>query len=562
MKHRWTLNVRLLVVTLCISIPVIILILWINANNLENLRKEKISESKAEVGVAVSHLDTMLELLQSSLVNLSINNPDFQIVANSKSKTTDFWRANQRIMKKINNVSNISTFKFYVFAYYPNIDLFINSKVVPSMTTLLRGMIDNKEERPLSNRWNTVWCDGKAYVIRIIDYENYYVGVWIEYESLYRKLGVVSNSDVKYYFADESGRVLNANKDEKISWDEDVYTDKENIKWYIAYALSEETGYRFIKLINTQAIKEELPKVTENIFLVAGVLIILFTVFIFCIYRWVITPMSHMKKSMAFIEAGNMEYRIPSTKKASIEFESVIEQFNSMMNQLENLKIEVYEGKLERQETKLQYLSQQIQPHFMLNTLNTLYNYSEQDKKTAKEIILLLSKYYRHVVNVNSKYVLLGQELEHIDNYLKLQKMRYPTSFEYEINCIPSLEIIPVPPFIIESFIGNAIKYGIRPGETGLIRIDVEYLDEFKISICISDTGNGFSEDDLDSIEEFIEDGIVSEELGVGIRNSIERLHLIYHDKASMRFYNQQPHGAVIEIKITLQGEKEEYDVN
>jgi sensor histidine kinase YesM len=260
-----------------------------------------------------------------------------------------------------------------------------------------------------------------------------------------------------------------------------------------------------------------------------------------------------MKKSMAVIEAGNMDYRIPPEDRTSVEFESVIDQFNSMMDQLQHLKIEVYEGKLERQETKLQYLSQQIQPHFMLNTLNTLYNYSDRDKQATREIILLLSKYYRHIVNVNSKYVLLGQELEHIDNYLKLQKIRYPNAFEYEIECKSPLEIIPVPPFIIESFVGNAIKYGIRPGNTSLIQISVEEVDQFKIRIKISDTGNGFSEDDLDSIKEFVEEGIVSEELGVGIRNSIERLRLIYHDKATILFYNQKPHGAVIEIEIILQ---------
>ena len=77
-------------------------------------------------------------------------------------------------------------------------------------------------------------------------------------------------------------------------------------------------------------------------------------------------------------------------------------------------------------ETELQYLSRQIQPHFILNTLNTIYNYSENDVKTTKQLIRLTSGYYRYVVNVNSRYVQLGQELEHIQDYLRLQKMRYP----------------------------------------------------------------------------------------------------------------------------------------
>jgi two-component system, sensor histidine kinase YesM len=553
MKNRWTLNIRLFIVTLGVSIPVIAMILWINSYNLENLRKEKVGESQAEVEVAVSQLDTMMELLENSVINLSINNPDFQVVAKATEQSTDFWRTNQRLMRKITNLTNVSSFQFYLFVYYPQVDLFYNNKVEPEMTNAIKALIDNKDEVPLKRRWNTIWCNNKAYIIRIIDYESYDLGAWMEYSSLYRKLSLKSNDEVKYYFVDENGRVLNSSKEISIDVSKSVYKDDQGYRWYVASAISAETDYHFVKLINANALKKELPTVTDSIFLVTGILILFFTVYIMCIYRWVIGPISHMKKSMAVIEAGNMDYRIPSTDKTSVEFESVIDQFNSMMDQLQNLKIEVYEGKLERQETKLQYLSQQIQPHFMLNTLNTLYNFSDRDKQATREIIMLLSKYYRHVVNVNSKYVLLGQELEHIENYLKLQKIRYPKAFEYEIDCNSPLEIIPVPPFLIESFVGNAIKYGIRPGETSLIHICVEEVNQFKIRIRISDTGNGFSEDDLDSIREFVEEGIISEELGVGIRNSIERLRLIYQDKATIMFYNREPHGAVIEIEITLQ---------
>ncbi|MDF2514478.1 MAG: hypothetical protein K0S04_4344, partial [Herbinix sp.] len=290
MKNRWTLNIRLFVVTLCVSIPVIAMILWINSYNLENLRKEKVGESQAEVEVAVSQLDTMMELLENSVINLSINNPDFQVVAKATEQSTDFWRANQRLMKKITNLTNVSTFQFYLFVYYPQVDLFYNNKVDPEMTKTIQTLIDNKDEVPLKRRWNTIWCNGKAYIIRIIDYESYDLGAWMEYNSLYRKLGLTSNEDVKYYFVDESGKVLNTNKELSIDVNKSVYQDDEGNRWYIASALSAETDYHFVKLINANALKKELPKVTESIFLVAGILILLFTVYIMCIYRWVIGP--------------------------------------------------------------------------------------------------------------------------------------------------------------------------------------------------------------------------------------------------------------------------------
>ena len=265
-----------------------------------------------------------------------------------------------------------------------------------------------------------------------------------------------------------------------------------------------------------------------------------------------IVPMEKLRQSMEMIGKGDVKYRISGEVGWSAEFVSVAEQFNAMMDQLERLQHELYQGKLERQEVELQYLSRQIQPHFILNTLNTLYNYSESDIRTAQDIIRLTSKYYRYVVNVNSRYVQLGQELEHIGNYLKLQKIRYPSAFDYEVICDEALDIIPVPPFLVESFISNAVKYGRTAGEMVHIRIQAEKLQKFQIRIRISDTGEGFSEDMLDILSEYLETGNASELKGTGIRNSIQRLRLIYGERAFIRFFNQESGGAVVEIQILV----------
>ena len=251
------------------------------------------------------------------------------------------------------------------------------------------------------------------------------------------------------------------------------------------------------------------------------------------------------------IRAGDISHRIPVSPGDCVEFTSLNTLFNDMMDQVNQLKNELYEGQLERQEIRLEYLQQQIQPHFILNTLNTLYNHTEDE--IQKEIILLMTKYYRFVVNVDSRYVQLGQELDHINNYLKLQKIRYPQAFEFEIVCESALEIIPVPPFLIESFVGNTIKHALNFSDCVHIRIEAYLLDTFTTRIRISDTGGGIDEEVLDMINDYLENKTICEELGVGIRNSVERLRLIYGDKAAIRLYNQESGGAVVEIDLSLQ---------
>ena len=73
--------------------------------------------------------------------------------------------------------------------------------------------------------------------------------------------------------------------------------------------------------------------------------------------------------------------------------------------------------------------------------------------KTTKQLIRLTSGYYRYVVNVNSRYVQLGQELEHIQDYMRLQKMRYPNAFDYKVTCEEAIKIVPIPPHIIKCFL-------------------------------------------------------------------------------------------------------------
>ena len=216
------------------------------------------------------------------------------------------------------------------------------------------------------------------------------------------------------------------------------------------------------------------------------------------------------------------------------------------------MQIQIYQQELEQNETKLRYLSQQIQPHFILNSLNTLYTYSNRDVEATRKIIRLLSQYYRYVVNIESRYVNLGQELDHIENFLKLQKIRFPRKLDYEILCEDGIDIVPIPPFLLESFIGNSLKYGQDEQEKIMIRIQAVQVEPFVIRISVQDQGEGFSPEILEAIEEYHKTHVKNELLGTGIYNCIERLNLIYQDHAQIRCYNALPHGAVVEITIHL----------
>lgn len=575
MKKHITLNKRLFIVTMCIALPIIAVILWTGFQNKNSQRKAKFAQDTSEVEIAVSQLDTMIELLQNSLNNLSLDDSDFKLIATAREPSTEFWLANERVMQRMASQAGVISLEFTPFVYFPDVDIFYNYKVQPEMAELIREQVVHKAETPLEKNWHTLWCDDSAYLYFIIDYKNYYIGAWGRYTAFNEILKMMPGDGEKYYFTDASGQVLSGGANESTmritgldhAFDGSaarglpypVYKDGEDQEWYMSTAASTQADFQLIKLTERGQFEAQLPGVTRDLLIATGIFTVLFLVYILCLYRWILVPVGTLRTSMEIIQSGNLDYRIPELDNGSVEFDAVISEFNFLMNHIENLKIEMYEARLEQNETKLEYLSRQIQPHFILNTLNTLYNYSESDVKAAKAIIRLASGYYRYVVNVNSKYVQLGQELEHIDHYLSLQKLRYPKAFEYTIQCADALRITPVPPFIIESFVGNAVKYGITPGKPSEIQVKVEEIENFRIRIRIADRGKGFSEDTLDAVREYLEEGIISEELGVGIRNSVARLRLIYRDRCSVRIYNQQPQGAVVDIELMLQEDEDGY---
>ena len=256
---------------------------------------------------------------------------------------------------------------------------------------------------------------------------------------------------------------------------------------------------------------------------------------------------------MEHIDQGDLEYRIDTAKTYGSEFDALNRHFNYTMDEVKDLKIRVYEEKLKAQKIHLRFLSQQIRPHFILNTLNILYSYEKEDFPLIQRMILCLSRYFRYVVNANEDYVLLGQEIEHIRNYFEIQQARFLRTFQSEIVCDESLYNCMIPPLLIQSFAENAIKYALRPGEVISIAIRAEATADERLHISVIDNGTGISAEALEKIQRFVQKREYQKDLGVGIQNAIDRMDLLYHGKGSVQVSKNEPRGTRVDIMMPIQ---------
>ncbi|CCY34190.1 putative uncharacterized protein [Ruminococcus sp. CAG:60] len=559
MKHFiQTLTGKITIVILLIVFPVIFMVYQNGRSTRQNWQEQQITKAEDDLALYASSMDHIFDILEETLLYLPINNNSFnQLVSFPQSDTQRHWSLLISIKEQISSIKEIYPFMENIFVYYPEQNLFLNEKVNPEMTAVIRKQAEDFSGSAASSKlWNTVSTANGYYLYWLYKRDGYCLGSWISYDALLSYIcqneSTAAADTPTYLLTDFAGNVLTTQGGITVIPREDLGATVEKDGQFFITCQALHPGVYIARILGTAELGLSPHWYSSSFAAVTVLALLLVICVVLCISHWVLTPVKELTQGIEEIASGNIEHRLQNPSGTSLEFEKIETEFNHMMDQLKDMQIQIYQQELEQNETKLRYLSQQIQPHFILNSLNTLYTYSNRDVEATRKIIRLLSQYYRYVVNIESRYVNLGQELDHIENFLKLQKIRFPRKLDYEILCEDGIDIVPIPPFLLESFIGNSLKYGQDEQEKIMIRIQAVQVEPFVIRISVQDQGGGFSPEILEAIEEYHKTHVKNELLGTGIYNCIERLNLIYQDRAQIRCYNALPHGAVVEITIHL----------
>lgn len=241
-----------------------------------------------------------------------------------------------------------------------------------------------------------------------------------------------------------------------------------------------------------------------------------------------------------------------------IELEQANLQFQNLMDQIRGLKIDIYEKELEKQRIQMNYMQLQIRPHFFLNCLNTIYSMAQtQLYEEIMRLSVIISDYFRYIFKNTQDFVPVYAELCHIENYMKIQKLRYGERLSYEIYAEEGTKDVKILPILLQTFIENAIKYSAVLDEKMHIRTDISWAqadaDASKnIQIQITDNGTGFPQEVLEALNG---ERLLEPEEGhrIGITNAIQRLRLFYREgegEAAAAFSNLPAGGACVTILL------------
>lgn len=215
----------------------------------------------------------------------------------------------------------------------------------------------------------------------------------------------------------------------------------------------------------------------------------------------------------------------------SVEILSLQNHFNEMIDKIKYLR-----------EYEINALYSQINPHFLYNTLDTIIWMAEfQDTEKVISITKALSNFFRISLSNGKEKIPLKEEINHIKEYLYIQKQRYEDKLEYKISIQPELENIEVPKIILQPFVENAIYHGIKNLDTtGIISIYSQIVDN-KIELIIEDNGIGF---------EAAKKQALMKMGGVGIKNVNKRIQYYYGNEYGAKIDSSFKTGARIIITL------------
>ena len=200
---------------------------------------------------------------------------------------------------------------------------------------------------------------------------------------------------------------------------------------------------------------------------------------------------------------------------------------------------------------ELKMLQTQINPHFLFNTINTIASFIRTDPMKARTLLREFAVFYRRTLEDSTERISLARELDQVQRYFNFELARFGEArLGLEVNASPGLQIMMVPPFLVQPLVENAIYHGIKPaGRPGQIRIRL-WEEEAFLYLQAADNGAGMTAQAVTDIRRNLELSLETDHYG--LYNVNERLRLCYGSAYRLRLESRPGEGTCVTLRLPL----------
>ncbi len=499
----------MIIIFVCMAIVVLTGVFIYNQYVIRLISDQVIGARRDTMYFHGREIDDSMNEINKFLISIGLDTPTLSRIAQG-GQSEPVLLAKQKIgndlSKGIGSYSNLTGLFFYspVDQYFIYRSQQSNTLFRKKLSSHLSSSDTSPAEIWGGEKWEIIYIEEKPYLMKSYIFSEMIVGAWIDLSDLEKYMNRDFTDQGSFYiFLDQDGypiQYLNSNLN-KIHRKFPVEIDKNyiDLKEYVLFSIP-------LKCENIY-----LTEVLEKNFLLGGlvkqrviflIIVITFTGFFFffltILKNKVGNPLYEICRQM------DEDHTVDSPHKPDTKNELVVihTTYHEMKKELLELRIDIYEEKLYNQKIKLQFLQKQIQPHFLVNSLNMVHNLIQLHQcDLAQQLLIYIANYYREDLTIFNQMIPLKNEYEHVNSYVHIQEFRFPNNLLVNIEIDEELLDIKVPPLILLTLVENSVKYAVNMEKLVEINILGYTESEGCAKFIVMDTGKGYPESVLTEFE-------------------------------------------------------------
>lgn len=317
---------------------------------------------------------------------------------------------------------------------------------------------------------------------------------------------------------------------------------EKNFYWFISKS---NQGWSVLSVISKYEYNKERNQWIRQMLLLSLVFILALIIVSITIWMMVNKPLNKFNHELDWIEHGNFNTELVPTNIP--EFDELLEKFHLMKEQVFVLLSEIKQKEKIKADLEIEKLRYQINPHFLMNTLNSVHWLAVMNNQPEIDgVILTLNKLLKYNLGKKSESATMKEEVEAMIEYLKLQQARYDFNYKIEIPSSESVMKMAMPRFILQPLLENAIYHGL--GDDGNIFIKITANEE--VIIMIQDDGMGMSEDTIEKLLKDEEPEQGRNGMGIGLNYVKRMIEAYYEGSAGLKINSVLGEGTTIVLNI------------
>lgn len=376
------------------------------------------------------------------------------------------------------------------------------------------------------------------------------------YLALISEDGIYQSKELesKYTLDDKTFQKLHQLSNPK---DQITYTNEDNEEMIVIYDTLESNGWKIAAIVPEDDLlnKVEYIKIFALFLIIIMIGLVVFVTNIFISYMS--KPFQKLAKQMDLVNENHLylEEKISGPKEMRVlnrGFIELIDRINVLMDQV------ILEQE-EKRQLEFAIMHAQINPHFLYNTLYSIKGLCDMGMtKEASQMVTALSNFFRIGISKGKEIISVKEEIEHIENYLIIQEMRYGDDFTYEIEVEESILDNEIVKLSLQPLIENAIYHGVKQ-KRGQGKIVIKgYRDADRIYMDVIDNGSGISEERLEAIHAELQLTYQDQKqyIGIGIKSVNDRIKMQYGEAYGLTIRSVYGEGTsmIITIPVTTGG--------